>query len=154
MGVRNNAIQIFSDIFISSQLNTKNKVQLSSHLLLHIKGIQESLVAGKGSKKSKPKDGISKERKIAKLVSIASAAYMIALGMVKKNVKEIDQQVFGNVEGILRICMTVENQFLNRISSEGLVMLYKQATTPEYVMSIIEMTMAKLNEEVESGAKD
>ena len=84
MSLRNNSIQIFSDIFISSQLNTNNKVLLSSHLLQHAKGIEETMVVNKKSKKTKQKESISKERKISKLISIASAAYMVAFGLIKK----------------------------------------------------------------------
>lgn len=155
MLLRNNAIQIFADIFISSNLNTNNKVLLSSHLLQHVKGIEETMIVAKSKSKksSKQKDGLSKERKISKLVSIASAAYMVAYGLVKKNSKEIDSQVFGNIESILRICLTIENQFLNRICGEGLVMLYKQLTTPEYLISVMEMTMGKLNEEQKADSK-
>lgn len=32
-------------------------------------------------------------------------------------------------------------------------MLYKQVTTPEYMMSIMDMTMAKLNEDIKTGTK-
>lgn len=103
MRIRNNAIQTFADIFISSQLNAKNKIQLSSHLLLHVKGIQETMVDNKKNKKSKPKDGMSKERKISKLTCISSAAYIVVLGLVKKKTKDIDQSVFGNLESILSI---------------------------------------------------
>lgn len=115
MSLKNSSIQIFSDIFVSSQLNTNNKVLLSSHFLQHVKGLEESIVNPPKSKKSKQKEGISLERKIAKLVSIASACYMVAYGLVKKNSKEIDQQVFGNLESIMRVCLNVEHQYLNRI---------------------------------------
>lgn len=102
MTIRNNAIQTFADIFISSQLNVKNKIQLSNHFLLHVKGIEETMRVSKKKKKEK-KEGISKDRKVAKLVSIASAAYMVALGLVKKDSKDTDQQVIGNIESILRL---------------------------------------------------
>jgi hypothetical protein len=146
MQIRNNAIQTFADIFISSQLNAKNKIQLSSHLLLHVKGIQETMVNNKKNKK-KGKDGMSKERKISKLVSISSAAYMVVLGLVKKKTKDIDQSVFGNLESILSICLSVENSYLNSVSAEGLTLLYKQVTNSDYMSSIIEMRMKTLDEE-------
>jgi hypothetical protein len=98
--IRENSIQTFADIFVSSQLNDKNKIQLSNHLLLHAKRVEESMRIVKNKKKNK--DGMSKERKIAKLTSLSSAVYMIALGLVKKKIKEIDQTVFGNLESILR----------------------------------------------------
>lgn len=153
MTVRNNAIQTFADIFISSQLNIKNKIQLSNHLLLHVKGIEETMQAQKKNKKSKVKDGMSKERKFAKLITISSAAYMVALGLVKKNSKDVDSQVFGNIESILRLCLSIEHPLLSRICSEGLVLLYKQVTTPEYMISIVETTMKKLDEEQQAGSK-
>lgn len=153
MSLRNNSIQIFSDVFLSSQLNSKNKVVLSSHLLQHVKSIEETMVVNKKSKKAKQKESMSKERKISKLISIASAAYMVAVGLVKKKYKEIDKEVFENIESILLTCLNVENQFLNRICAEGLVLLYKQLTTPEYMISTIEITMAKLDEEVKAGTK-
>ena len=49
----NNSIQLFTDVFLSPQLNLKNKTQLSKHLLLH-----SSLLAGKQKdkkQKEKPK---------------------------------------------------------------------------------------------------
>ena len=147
--VKENAIQTFSDIFVSSQLNAKNKIQLSNHLLLHAKRVEETMQINKKSKKHKAA-GISKERKIAKLVSISSAVYMIALAFTNKKTKEIDQTVFGNLESILRICFCIKNEYLNRICSEGLALLYKQLTTPEYMTSIVEVSMKTLHEEIES----
>ena len=152
MTIRNNAVQVFADIFISSHLNVKNKIHLSNHFLQHVKGIEETMQPNKKNKK-KNKDGMSKERKIAKLVTITSAVYMVALGLLKKDTKDIDQQVFGNLESVLRLSLSVEHQFLNRICSEGLVMLYKQTTSPDYITSIVEMTMKKLDEEQAAGAK-
>ena len=150
MTLRNNAIQLFADIFISSQLNTKNKIQLSNHLLLHVKGIEETMDTSKKAKKTKQKEGMSKERKLSKLITICSAAYMVALGLVKKETKDIDSQVFGNIESVMRLCLTIENSFMNRICSEGLVLLYKQCTTPEYMVSIIETSFKKLEEELQA----
>jgi hypothetical protein len=115
MSIRNNAIQTFADIFISSQLNVKNKLSLSNHLLLHVKGLEESMKVNKKNKKSKINDNISKERKISKLITIVSSVYLVALGLVKKGTTEIDQQIFGNLESILRISLSIEHQILNRI---------------------------------------
>ena len=100
--LKENAIQTFADIFISSQLNEKNKIQLSNHLLLHAKKLEETMQVQKKKKKNR-NEGISKDRKFAKLISISSAAYMIALGLIKKKTKEINQTVFGNLEQVLKI---------------------------------------------------
>ena len=155
MTLRNNSIQLFSDIFISSQLNTKNKIQLSNHLLLHVKGIEETMDTNKKAKKGKQKDGMSKERKLSKLITIWSSAYMVALGLVKKDTKDIDSQVFGNIESVMRIWLTIEHSFMNRICAEGLILLYKQCTTPEYMISIIETSYKKLEEELQTkGAEN
>ena len=78
---------------------------------------------------------------------------MIALRLIKKRSKEIDEKVFGNIESILLTCLNVENQYLNRICAEGFIFLYKKLTTPEYMISIIEMTMSKLNDEIKTGSK-
>jgi len=75
---------------------------LSNHLLLHAKKLEETMQVQKKKKKNR-NEGISKDRKFAKLISISSAAYMIALGLIKKKTKEINQTVFGNLEQVLKI---------------------------------------------------
>ena len=86
----NNSIQLFTDVFLSPQLNLKNKTQLSKHLLLH-----SSLLAGKQKdkkQKEKPKPVLSPE-KFNKLVSIATTAYLVCRQSVRRAEFPIDAEV-------------------------------------------------------------